>query len=128
MRLLLDTHLWVWLATDPSKLSRAARDVFDDEANALFFSVVTIWEVAIKSALGRRDFAADPALLLDYLRRGPFEELPVLAEHTLPLTILPPIYKDPFDRILIAQAVAEEMTFVTADSSLTAYPGLIRRV
>ena len=128
MRLLLDTHLWIWLATNPAKLSAAARAVFADDGNTLVWSVVTIWEVAVKAALRRPDFSADPGVLLDYLRRGPFEELSVIAEHTLPLMILPSIHKDPFDRILIAQAMAEEMTLVTADRRLPAYPGLIRRV
>lgn len=128
MRLLLDTQLWLWAMTDPGKLSPAARRIFQDESSTLVFSVVTVWEVAIKSALRRPDFATDPVVMLDYLRRGPFEELPVLAEHTLPVTILPPIHKDPFDRILIAQALAEQMTFVTADRKLPAYPGVIQRV
>ena len=128
MRLLLDTHLWVWLATNPVRLSPGARDIFADHNNTLVFSVVSIWEVAIKAALKRPDFTADAALLLDYLRRGPFEELDLIAEHTLPITILPPVHKDPFDRILIAQAMAEEIQLVTADRKLPAYPGVIRKV
>ena len=128
MRLLLDTHLWVWLATNPSRLSAGAREIFADHSNTLVFSVVSIWEVAIKAALKRPDFTADPALLLDYLRRGPFEELDLIAEHTLPITALPPVHKDPFDRVLIAQAIAEQIQLVTTDRKLPAYPGIIRRV
>jgi PIN domain nuclease of toxin-antitoxin system len=128
VRLLLDTQLWVWLATNPARLSPAARAVFADYDNALVYSVVSIWEVAIKSALKRPDFVADPALLLDYLRRGPFEELSLIAEHTLPITVLPPIHKDPFDRILIAQALYEQVQLVTADRKLPGYPGLILKV
>lgn len=128
MRLLLDTHLWVWLATNPARLSADARAIFTDHGNALVYSVVSIWEVAIKAALKRPDFTADPALLLDYLRRGPFEELDLIAEHTLPITVLPPVHKDPFDRILIAQAMSEQIQLVTADRKLPAYPGLIRKV
>ena len=128
MRLLLDTHLWVWLATNPARLSPGARRIFTDLDNTLVYSVVSIWEVAIKAALKRPDFTADPALLLDYLRLGPFEELDLIAEHTLPISVLPQVHKDPFDRILIAQAMAEQIQLVTADRRLPAYSGLIVKV
>jgi PIN domain nuclease of toxin-antitoxin system len=128
VRLLLDTQLWVWLVTNPARLSLGARAVFADYDNTLVYSVVSIWEVAIKAALKRPDFTADPALLLDYLRQGPFEELDLVAEHILPMTVLPPVHKDPFDRILIAQAMSEQMELVTADRKLPAYPGLVRKV
>lgn len=129
MRLLLDTRLWVWIAAAPGRLSPEARAVFADPRTDLSWSVVTIWEVAIKLGMGRDDFfSVEPAELLDFLRSGPFTELPVLAEHVLPLGTLPQLHRDPSDRLPIAQAVAEGVTPVTADRKVADCPGPIRRV
>ncbi len=128
MRLLLDTHLWLWFVEDSPRLSPRARAMFADSGNTLVWSVVTIWEIAIKQALQRADFLAEPITVLHHLRRGPFEELPLLAEHTLPVGQLPPHHQDPFDRILIAQAIVEGIILVTSDRRLPAYGDVIRRV
>jgi PIN domain nuclease of toxin-antitoxin system len=128
VKLLLDTQLLIWLAQGSPRLSDRARAILQDERHDLVFSVVSIWEIAIKSALKRTEFVITADDALDYLRRGPFEELPVLAEHTLPVAMLPPQHGDPFDRLLVAQAISERMVLVTADRSLPAYGEFVRRV
>ncbi|MGQ0563500.1 MAG: type II toxin-antitoxin system VapC family toxin [Gemmobacter sp.] len=128
MRLLFDTQLWIWFATDRRQLPVAALNMLSDPGNDVSWSTVSVWEVSIKFGLGRPDFAVPPGEILSVLRQTPFTELPVFADHVLPIAELPPIHKDPFDRILIAQALTEDMTFVTADRKLPSYPGLIRLV
>ena len=121
MRLLLDTHLLVWAGTEPSRLSSAATVLMGDPANTLLFSAVSVAEVAIKNALGRPDFKVEPrqfrALLLD----NGYLELPLTGEHAIAVAALPPIHKDPFDRMLIAQALAEGVRLVSADAAMAAY-------
>jgi PIN domain nuclease of toxin-antitoxin system len=126
MKLLLDTHLLLWAAGQPNRLSPAARKQIDAPANVLLFSAASIWEVTIKRGLGRSDFQADPRLLRRGLLDNGYSELPILSEHVVAIDNLPPIHKDPFDRLLVAQATVEGVTLLTADSVVAEYPGPIR--
>lgn len=128
MKLLLDTHLLLWLALDSSKLSTRARSVIEDASNNLFFSAASIWEVAIKRGLDRDDFTVDPRLLRRGLLDNGYEELAIDSRHAVATLDLPPLHKDPFDRILVAQAIVEGMTLTTADEAVARYPGTILRV
>lgn len=128
MKLLLDTHLLLWLALDSSKLSTRARSVIEDASNNLFFSAASIWEVAIKRGLDRDDFTVDPHLLRRGLLDNGYEELAIDSRHAVATLALPPLHKDPFDRILVAQAIVEGITLTTADEAVARYPGTILRV
>lgn len=128
MKLLLDTHLLLWAAGLPDRLSSTALEMINDPANELLFSAASIWEVAIKRGLGRSDFQADPRLLRRGLLDNGYDELPVVSAHVVIIESLPPIHKDPFDRLLIAQAAVEGITLLTADSVVAKYPGPVRRV
>jgi len=128
MNLLLDTHILVWAAYEPARLSDAARRMLSDPTNALHFSVASLWEVAIKSALGRPDFAVDVAELRLGLVANDYNELPVEGAHVLRLPTLPALHADPFDRILLAQAMAEGHVLLTADAKVLAYGGPVRAV
>lgn len=128
MRLLIDTHLLLWAAGAPERLSPAARELIDDLDNELLFSAASLWEVAIKRALGRDDFDVDPRLLRRGLLDNGYEELPITGEHAVAVAALPPLHKDPFDRVLVAQALTEGLALLTADGQLDGYPGDIRRI
>ena len=128
MRLLLDTHLLLWAAGPSPRLSLEARELIDDPDNELTFSVASIWEVAIKKSLGREDFDVDPHLLRDRLVGYGYIELPVTSDHAVGVALLPRLHKDPFDRILLAQAVREGMTLVTADARVAGYPASVHKV
>ncbi len=128
MRLLLDTHILLWAAGAPEKLSSRARGALNADDNQLMFSVVSLWEIAIKNGLGRNEFQVDPRLLRRGLSDNGYEELPVMGAHVLALDALPPLHKDPFDRMLIAQATAEGITLLTADKLLASYGAPVRRV
>jgi PIN domain nuclease of toxin-antitoxin system len=118
VRLLLDTHLLIWLAMFPDRLSQAARILVDDPRNEPIFSAASIWEAAIKSAQGRADFRIDPRLLYQGLLDNGYTELPITSRHAVHIDALPAIHKDPFDRLLLAQAIGEGVTLVTADAQL----------
>lgn len=128
MKLLLDTQLLLWAAGDPERLSQRARDFLDDPRNELLFSAASLWEVAIKCSLGRDDFRVDPRLFRRGLLDNGYRELPVTSEHAVNLDSLPPLHKDPFDRLLVAQALAEGVVLLTADAQLARYGGSVRRV
>lgn len=128
MKLLLDTHLLLWLAATPEKLSKPVRKLIEDQQNELFFSAASIWEVAIKQNLGREDFIADAHLLRRGLLDNGYSELPVLSEHAVAINSLPDIHKDPFDRMLVAQATIEGFVLLTADATVAKYPGPINKV
>jgi PIN domain nuclease of toxin-antitoxin system len=121
MKLLLDTHLLLWAAGAPERLSRPARALLGARGNSLIFSAASIWEIVIKAGLGRADFQVEPQRLRRELLLHGYEELPISGEHALALRTLPALHKDPFDRILFAQARCEAMTLVTADRDLAAY-------
>jgi PIN domain nuclease of toxin-antitoxin system len=128
VKLLLDTHLLLWAAGEPRRLPAAARRLIGDKRHELHFSAASLWEIAIKQALGRADFHADPGVLRRGLLDNGYAEVPVNGEHAVAVTVLPPLHRDPFDRILIAQAVVEGMQLVTADAQVARYPGPIRKV
>ena len=128
MRLLLDTHLLLWAAGKPNRLTPTARKLIVSPSNELLFSAASVWEVAIKRGLGRSDFQADPRLLRRGLLDNGYTELPVLSDHVVAIESLPRIHKDPFDRLLVAQATVEGITLLTADSVVAEYPGPVRRV
>lgn len=128
MKLLLDTHILLWTAADSPRLSKSARDLISNPVNEPVFSVVSLWEIAIKGRLGRDDFRADPRLLRRSLIENGFQELPVTGDHAVAVDGLPDIHKDSFDRILIAQSMTEGMLLVTADTIVARYPAPIRLV
>ncbi len=128
MKLLLDTHLLLWAASEPSALPAPAHTLIENQQNELFFSPASLWEINIKNALGRPDFKVDVRLLRRGLFDNGYQELPITSEHTVFLSNLPPLHKDPFDRILIAQASVEGITLVTADALVASYPGAIKKV
>jgi PIN domain nuclease of toxin-antitoxin system len=128
MKLLLDTHVLLWAAGEPDTLSDEALRLIEAPDNELFFSAASLWEVAIKSSLGRSDFAADARILRRGLLDNGYSELPVVSEHAVAIVGLPVIHKDPFDRILIAQAMIEGITLLTADAVVAQYAGPIRKI
>lgn len=121
MKLLLDTHVLLWAAGEPDKLSKTSRLLLQDETNDLFFSSASIWEIVIKRGLGRDDFRVDPLRLRKMLVMNGYTEISVASDHALAVDGLPPLHKDPFDRILLAQARTEGFSLVTADEQLTRY-------
>lgn len=128
MKWLLDTHLLLWCATAPDRLSNSTRTLLMDPASELHFSVASLWEVAIKQSLGRADFKFDASVLRRGLLDNGYVELPVSGQHVIAVTGLPAHHKDPFDRILVAQAHVEGITLLTSDATVAQYPGPIRRV
>jgi PIN domain nuclease of toxin-antitoxin system len=128
VKLLIDTHLLLWLALGSSKLSARARAVIEEPGNSLFFSAASIWEVAIKSGLDRDDFNVDPRLLRRGLLDNGYEELAIDSRHAIAILDLLPLHKDPFDRILVAQAMVEGMTLATADEAVARYPGTTLKI
>lgn len=128
MNLLLDTHILLWAAGEPDRLSPAARDLIENPEHRVHFSAASIWEVVIKNGLGREDFQVNPHLLRRGLIENGYIELSVTSAHTLALAHLPPIHRDPFDRILIAQAEVEGFLLLTVDSTILQYQGPIRSV
>src|SRR5260370_18152950 len=128
MKLLLDTHLLLWAAGEPKRLSKQARALNDNPDNELLFSAASLWEVAIKRGLGREDFRVDSRLLRRGLLDNGYSELPIMSDHIVATESLPLIHKDPFDRILVAQATVEGVTLLTIDSLVSQYPGPIRTV
>ena len=128
MRLLLDTHVLIWVAAEPDRISNEVLRIIESRDTELVFSAASVWEVAIKRRLGREDFDADPRLLRRGLLENCYTELAITGAHAAAIDSLPPIHKDPFDRILIAQALAESLMLLTADPVVARYPGPIMRV
>ncbi|MER9231596.1 type II toxin-antitoxin system VapC family toxin [Mesorhizobium sp. M0622] len=126
MKLLLDTHLLLWAAGEPDKLPPAALTQIENRDNDLMFSAASLWEIAIKRGLGRADFTVDARLLRRGLIDNGYHELPITGEHAIAVEGLPPIHKDPFDRILIAQSIVEGITLLTVDDLVAQYPAPIR--
>ncbi|GAB3630029.1 twitching motility protein PilT [Pandoraea terrae] len=121
MKLLLDTHLLIWAAEDNPALPGAARELIEDTDNTLYFSVASIWEIVIKSALGRDDFQVDARVLRRGLLDAGYEELSIESQHAFEGGTLPPLHKDPFDRILVGQAIAEGIVLLTHDDLIRQY-------
>jgi len=121
VKLLLDTHVILWVAGQPEKLSAPARSLLTTPENTLFFSAASIGEIVIKRGLGREDFKVDPARLRKMLISHGYTELPIAVEHALRVESLPLLHKDPFDRLLIAQAREEGMQLLTVDAFILQY-------
>jgi PIN domain nuclease of toxin-antitoxin system len=128
LRYLLDTQLLLLGSFESAALPRRAVALADVPGTELFFSVASLWEIAIKFGRGKADFTVDPFLLrIALLRRG-YAELSIAAEHVMYVSRLPAIHKDPFDRLLVAQATIENITLLTSDVLLASYPGPIQKV
>jgi len=125
MRFLLDTHILLWVLGDPAKLSRTARHNILDPSNEVWFSAASIWEIAIKSQLRRTDFKANPEEVARAATESGLDELPVRAHHAALTARLPAHHRDPFDRLLVAQAMAEPARLLTADAALRRYSELV---
>jgi PIN domain nuclease of toxin-antitoxin system len=127
MRILLDTHILLWAATDSTRtkpgerLSATTRRLLEDEENELFFSPASIWEVAIKNALGRPEFQFDAHVLTRALMDNGYRELRISSAHTAAVADLPDHHRDPFDRLLVAQATVEGVMLLTSDRTIAKY-------
>ena len=121
MKYLLDTHVLLWAAA--GKLPEEALGLITDSSNELYFSAASLWEIVIKNSLGRDDFKVDPAVLRRGLLDAGYQELSVSGLHALAVADLPLLHKDPFDRVLLAQAKAEGITLLTFDAALADYAG-----
>jgi PIN domain nuclease of toxin-antitoxin system len=128
MILLLDTHLLLWAAGMPDRLSAEARLLLQDSRNELAFSAVSLWEIVIKRGLGRDDFSVDPRRLRQGLLANRYREVTVTSEHAIAVERLPPLHKDPFDRILVAQAAVEGFRLLTSDSMVGQYGEAVQLV
>ena len=128
MQLLLDTHLLVWAMGEPERLDPALVRLLEDPMNTPVFSVASLWELVIKRGLDRLDFRVEPSLIRHALLEGGWRELPVEAHHALAVGQLPALHRDPFDRLLLAQAQADGLLLITADQLLAQYPGPVRRM
>lgn len=128
MKYLLDTHVLLWAASSPEKLSEPALATLVDKENILYFSAASMWEIVIKNQLRRQDFLVDARLLRRGLLENGYLELPITSEHAIAIEALMPIHKDPFDRILLAQAQVEGFSLLTADAYLANYPGIVKAV
>ena len=121
MKYLLDTHLFLWASTNNAKLPTGAAAIIGDRDNQLWMSVISLWEVAIKSAQRKPDFPYEPDQLRIGLLSNGYEELKMESRHVLALKNLPRVHSDPFDRLLVSQAITEGMFFLTADQQLSEY-------
>lgn len=119
---LLDTHVLIWFLTgDTDKLSAVTVDILNDDGSSLYFSVASIWELAIKASLGKPDFDYDPKQIAGELLRIGFIELPISVSHVCAIGNLPQIHGDPFDRLLLIQSKLEKLTLLTADTLILKY-------
>jgi len=123
MRLLLDTHAFLWWITDDARLSEKAREIMGDGKNQLFFSAASGWEIAIKAKLGKLKVSDDlERFIPEQVALNAIENLPILLSHVLHVYALPDYHRDPFDRLLISQAQLEGLPILTADSQISQYP------
>lgn len=122
MRLLFDTHAWLWMVADPDRLSREAGELLEDAANELYLSAASSWEIAIKVGIGRLRLPERPAKYVPMqIERTGVMPLPIAHGHALRVASLPPHHRDPFDRLLVAQAQLEELAILTADPRFESY-------
>lgn len=125
MAYLLDTHIALWLSYEPQKITHEVERILLDKKYKVYFSTINIWEVAIKSKLSRFDYTGVNAKALHQaLIVGGFEEIPVVSRHCFTLENLPKVHADPFDRLLISQAIAEDLTLITHDKDILKYNNL----
>jgi PIN domain nuclease of toxin-antitoxin system len=123
---LLDTHILIWAAISPHKISPELASLLSDPSNHLYFSSASIWEVSIKESLGKKDFHVSSNKLHDGLVENGYKEIKISALHAMGVIKLPFIHRDPFDRILVATAIWENMPLLTNDSTLSPYHSLVR--
>ncbi|MBK7768609.1 MAG: type II toxin-antitoxin system VapC family toxin [Sulfuritalea sp.] len=128
MRLLLDTQIMLWALTGSARLGAAARGLIVDPANDIYVSTASIWEIAIKHALGRGDMPVSGARAAELCAAAGYRELPVAWRHAVAVETLPPLHADPFDRILVAQATAEPMRLLSRDSAVAGYGAMVMAV
>ncbi|MES2865728.1 MULTISPECIES: type II toxin-antitoxin system VapC family toxin [Microbacterium] len=128
MRLLLDTHLLLWAGLQPDRLSPAMSELLEDESNLPMFSAASVWEISIKAGLGRADFTVDSRSFRRALIDNGYEELSITSAHAAAIADLPAIHRDPFDRMLVAQARVEGITLFTSDRAVSAYGSPARLV
>lgn len=126
MKLLLDTHLLLWASGTPERLSQEAIALITTPENELYFSAASLWEIAIKNALGRPDFQINTRLMRRGLLENGYIEMTITGEHTIAVEALPALHKDPFDRILICQALVEGLILLTSDQLVAQYSGPIQ--
>jgi PIN domain nuclease of toxin-antitoxin system len=126
--LLLDTQILLWAVNQPGRLPAVARALLTNPDNDLLFSPASLWEIAIKNTLGRDDFRVEPRVLRRGLLDNGYAELPITSEHAVNIDSLPRLHKDPFDRILLAQAISEGITLLTTDAQVARYGGPVRKV
>jgi PIN domain nuclease of toxin-antitoxin system len=126
--LLLDTHVLLWAASEPQRLSAKARTLLLDPVNQLVFSAASLWEISIKSSLDQTGFKVDARRLWRMLLVNGYRELPVTSEHTVAVNELPVLHKDPFDRILVAQARVEGLLLLTSDKIVAKYGEGVRKI
>jgi PIN domain nuclease of toxin-antitoxin system len=128
MRILLDTHVLIWLVGQPTRLDAMTRRHLEDEDNEILFSAASIWEIAIKVSLGRNDFIFRPEQVMSQARVIGLIEAPVTAALASQVASLPMHHRDPFDRLIVAQAIAEPAHLYTADPQLPAYSELVHLI
>ena len=129
MKFLLDTHCWLWLQTEPGRLPDDLLETLADPSSHRYLSAASAWEIAIKHAIGKLPLPEPPALYVpERMRLSRFEGLAITHAHALAVSALPPHHRDPFDRVLVAQARVEGLTLVTADAALEAYEVPMLRV
>jgi PIN domain nuclease of toxin-antitoxin system len=128
MRVLVDTHLLLWSAAHSRRLPKEARRLLENPRNEVYYSAASLWEIAIKLGLRRTDFRVDLGRLRPTLSEMGFLELPVTGVHAERLVTLPPIHKDPFDRMLVAQSLCEPLVLLTNDDGLAGYGEVVRVV
>ena len=128
MNYLVDTHLLIWLSMVSHRLGPEARAILEDPDNTIHFSAISILEVAIKQQLGKPDFDAEASVLRHHLLQFGFLELAVDGAHAAQVAALPLLHRDPFDRLLVAQAMVEGIVLLTVDEEIARYPGPIRKV
>jgi PIN domain nuclease of toxin-antitoxin system len=121
MRILLDTHAFLWAIADDPRLGPLSRELIDSRAEAVLLSLVSLWEIAIKHSLGRGDMPISALHALAWAEESGFDWLPLAPGHILTLENLPPHHRDPFDRLLIAQAISEDLTLLSADAVFSSY-------
>jgi PIN domain nuclease of toxin-antitoxin system len=128
VRLLCDTHILVWAAGDDHRLSAEARRLITSSENEMHYSVASLWEITIKHGLKRQNFDFSARAMRSAMLANGYHELAISCEHALAIDMLPHLHKDPFDRLLVAQAMLEDLTLLTADETVSKYPGSIRLV
>lgn len=128
MRVLVDTHMLVWLSAATERLPGRARAIIEDPANEIFFSAASIWELTVKHALGKAEIPIHPRILYNALAENDFPEIAMTSLHGLTAGSLPPIHKDPFDRMLIAQSMIEGCLLLTSDKMLARYDAPVQLI